>query len=583
MRFCKKRKLLLLSCLLLMGMGSWIARPSRVLAQEEETREEEYIPETYNDPIQSNSLPGWPQGPKIQAAAGIVMDLDTGAVVYAKNISDRHYPASITKIMTTLIALEQGNLEEEITCGEEVYAIEEDSSNLGIQPGEKVTLRQALYGLMLESANDLGNAIAVHVAGSVEAFADLMNRKAQELGCTNTHFVNPHGLHDEDHYTCALDMARIAREAYKNDLFREIASAKESMIPATNVTEEERYFANHQRLLQPSSEYYQEWCTGGKTGFTSDAWNTLVTYGEKNGLRYVCVLLRENGLDKAYTETTSLMNYGFEQFVRVKATNGISSRTFYDILALRYPSDAVYRMPWLDRKTVRIKRDGLATLPVGMDGSKLSAEPVQGKKGRVRYLYSGLEVGYGHFRFRKYPSSIAILPFEHDRDMPALLKLSAEVKKNRELRQTAVTAWTRLADTGAWVMKKTNTYVKDNRLTVLLAGGFVLLILGILITILILRQTREYRIQRRREQEERALLKKAEEIDRKSAQEIEKELRQAMEEERLRREEEEKKRASREEEQAKLQEMERLLGEIRNEHFDVQGNVEDIDEGGSVK
>ena len=187
------------------------------------------------------------------------MDMDTGAVLYGKSIFDAHYPASITKIMTLLVAVENGDLDEVITCSPEVFNIEAESSNAGIAPGEEVTLRQALYGLMLESANDLAMAIAVHIGGSVSGFAQMMNDRAAELGCVNTHFVNPHGLHDPQHYVCAYDMALIGQAAYANETCRKFMSTVEENIPPTNMTDETRYFINHQRMLRTDSAYYQSW------------------------------------------------------------------------------------------------------------------------------------------------------------------------------------------------------------------------------------------------------------------------------------------------------------------------------------
>ena len=532
----------------------------------EEEQEEEYIPETFYDPIQTNDLPGWPQGQPIQAAGGIVMDLDTNAILYAKNMTDAHYPASITKIMTTLVALEHASLDDVICCGEEVFAIEENSSNLGIQPGEEVTMRQALYGLMLESANDLGNAIAVYVAGSVEGYAELMNEKAQQLGCVNTHFTNPHGLHSEQHYTCAYDMAKIAQAAYANDTFREIVSTREYSIPPTNMVEEERGFANHHKILQPSSDYYRDWCTGGKTGFTTDAWNTLVTFGEKDGMRLVCVLLRDNGTDHSYPETIDLMEYGFSQFKRLNVTDGIPGRTFYDILDLKFPNTGktLYRISQLDAQVVKIAQPGLVTVPADADASRLECT-VSGGKGRLTYSYDGWEVGHGSLEFAPLPTGIE-LPYHQTRDMETLLKQSESLRRIREVNQTASQAWDTIIHTATGVYDKARDFVKANTMTVLLAGAFLLLVLGILIIILVLRLTRESRIARKRRQEEKAMLRKAEEIDRMSASQIEAELRAGMEAERQRKEKERARMAQAAEEERKLRETEALLEQIRNEH-----------------
>ena len=575
MRFRLRMKTLVLAAALVFGSVSFAGAEEYNDEYYEESydegdSEEEYIPETYYDPIQSNDIPGWPQGQAIQAAAGIVMDMDTDAVLYAKNITDKHYPASITKIMTTLVALEHAeDLDAVITCGEEVFDIEENSSNLGIQPGEEITLRQALYGLMLESANDLGNAIAVYIAGSVENYAALMNQKAAELGCVNTHFTNPHGLHSENHYVCAIDMAKIAQAAYKNDAFREIVTTRESMIPATNIVEEDRYFANHQKLMQPESDYYQEWCTGGKTGFTTDAWNTLVTYGEKNGMRLVCVVLRENGAENQYRETTDLMNYGFDNFKKEYVNGDIESQTFYDILDLKMPDrgTTLLDFPQLHEQVLAQSSPGEVTIPVTASESDLTVSPVQSPKGNLAFLYAGNVVGYGSLSFNPLPV-LGEIPYRQPRDMEKILALGEHVRKVRELQTITADAVNSITGFTGKVYKSATEYVAGNRMTVLLVGGFILLILVILLIIVILRLTRESRIQHRREAEEKQRRLQAEEIEKRSAVEIEEELRAAMEEERARREARERIRARQEEEERKLRETEELLEQIRQEHVE---------------
>ena len=261
----------------------------------QDSSEEEFIPDEYYEPVQTNDISGWPQGEAIQASAGIVMDLDTGAIVYAKNIQRKLYPASITKILTALLTLEHASLDDTITCTSAVYDLDDNASNIALQEGEQISVRDALYALMLESANDAANALAVHISGSVSAFADLMNQKAQELGCTVSHFANPSGLPNDDHYTCARDFALIAAAAYDNENFRKLIATKEYEIKPTNMTADSRVFANHHKMIQTDSDYYDDVCTGGKTGFTESAWNTLVTFGEKDGKRLVCVLLHGNG------------------------------------------------------------------------------------------------------------------------------------------------------------------------------------------------------------------------------------------------------------------------------------------------
>lgn len=256
----------------------------------------------------------WPDNkPKVSSDAAIVMEASTGAILYAKNIHESYYPASITKILTALLAIENSSLGETVNFSKEaIYDVDLDSSRIGIDVGEKLTMEQSLYGIMLESANEVAYAIAEHVAGSVDAFADLMNKKAKELGCTDSHFVNPHGLPDPNHYTSAYDMALISRAAINNDIFRQITGTRTYAIPPTNLQKDTRYLANHHKFVKGDIDY--DGVIGGKTGYTSKALYTLVTFAERNGMTLISVIMHCDSIDHEYSDTASLLNYGFDNF-----------------------------------------------------------------------------------------------------------------------------------------------------------------------------------------------------------------------------------------------------------------------------
>lgn len=564
----RNRILFLLIVSLLLALAGTVS----VAAGEEDEYEEEeteFIPEAYYDPIQTNEIPGWPQGEAVQSGSAVVMDLDTGTVLYSKNAEKKMYPASITKIMTAMIALERGNLDDVITFSELVYQIEEDSSHQGIQPGEKMTLRDALYGLMLESANDIGNGIAEYFGGGLDGFADLMNQKAEELGCVNTHFSNPHGLHSEDHYTCAYDMALIAKAAYAIPEFQKIVATTQYECPPTNVTDVSRYFVNHHRMLQKDSDYYKEWCIGGKTGYTSDAWNTLATYGEKNGLRLVCIVLRVPGLYRSYDETELLMNYGFDNFQKVETAPDMESPTFYEAMKLNYPgvASSQFQSDLLKKKIFRMI-PGTAVIPNGakredMDGVSESIEPdpasseVFSAGRRISYSYHGWPVGTGEVYL--YPMSTDItLPFEQSRDMEKLLREASSRKIREEIQKTADDVVYKIES----IYLSARDYAENHQLTVALAGSLILVVLIVIIIILVMRCTRETRIQRRRRQEERELLRREEEIDRMTTAQIEQELRAAMEQEQQRQKQEAARREEERLQEEKLRETEKILEEI---------------------
>lgn len=537
-------------------------------SEADKEKETEFIPQEYYDPIQTNEIEGWPQGPAVQAGAVIVEDLDTGAILYSKNADDRYYPASITKIMTTMLALESGiDLDTKVTCGEEVNEIEDDASNLYAQVGEVFTLRQLLYGVMLASANEMANTVAVTVGGSMEGFADLMNQKAAKLGCTGSHFVNPNGLHNDDHYTTADDYARICAEAYENETFREIISTEEYTIPPTNKTKEERTFSNHHKMIREDGDYYQQWCKGGKTGYTDSAWNTLVTYGERDGRRLECIILHDNGAERAVTDTTELLNYGFDNFSLQSVTQKEAIPTFASLMHLKRPDDpAVYRLESLDQPVYRIVQPGIVTVPNGTDLSTL-AQQVSSDRKKTTYFYHKWQVGEGEIEFSILPSATS-LPYEQARNVDQLLADTKEVRTQQEVKQTAEKAVDQLKRIGNSWYSKLSEYVKNHRMTVILAGVFVLAILAILIIILIRRCTKDARMERKRKKDELQLEREEEAIDRKSAIEIEEELREAMKQERLRQQREESQKAEEKRRELELQENERIVDEAMKAHTD---------------
>ena len=258
----------------------------------------------------------WPDAPETLSPGVILMEESTGTILYEKNSDEAHYPASITKIMTTLLALENGNLSDMVTFSDDAINNTE-GSGIARDYGEQITLEQCLYGVMLELANECAYAVAEHVGGTVENFVDMMNAKAKELGCTNTHFANPHGLQDENHYTTAHDMALIAQAAYQNETFRIIIGTKMYTIPPTNKHAEETVLRNHHDMLctyhNANRKYLYPYCVGGKTGYTATANSTLVTYAEKDGMTLICVVMNTQSPNQ-FIDTVNLFDYAFDNF-----------------------------------------------------------------------------------------------------------------------------------------------------------------------------------------------------------------------------------------------------------------------------
>ncbi|MEG2348923.1 MAG: serine hydrolase [Hungatella sp.] len=247
--------------------------------------------------------------PEIAAQGAVLMDAATGRLLYEKNGETRYYPASITKLMTALLVIEHCNLDEVVTFSTTATTnLEEGAVSLKITTGDKLTVRQSLYALLLKSANEVANGLAEHVSGSVSGFAALMNQKAQSLGCTNTNFANPHGLNNSNHYTTPHDMARIARAAFQNDTLRQINNTLSYEIPATKLAPARTITIGH-KMMYPSDSRYYPGIMGGKTGYTSLAGNTLVTGAERGGVRLIAVIMKSKSTQ--YTDTKALLDYGF--------------------------------------------------------------------------------------------------------------------------------------------------------------------------------------------------------------------------------------------------------------------------------
>lgn len=545
--------------------------------EEEYQEEEEPIPDSYYYPIESNQIPGWPQGPAIEAASAAVMDIDTGTFLYSKNATAKQYPASTTKIMTALLLVENCNLDDTITFSSIVYDLEEGSSHLGIQPGEEMVLQDAVYGLLLASANDIANGVAEYMAGSLSAFADMMNQRAAELGCVNTHFSNPHGLFSEDHYTCAYDMALIAQAAYKNPMFREIMTTHYYEIPETNLTKETRVFQNHHNMMHSDTEYYRDWCTGGKTGYTEDCLNTLVTFGEKDGKRLVGVVLRVNGAGKAYRETTSIMEYAFDEFTDQQVSQSALSPSFYEIMGLGCLGKAAEFQSPVWKRRASAGCEVAVTLPLTLSLHDLAREVTQGAGVRekdISYSYGGWRLGTAKGTF--YPvTGPAQMVFE--RVSPFLELNQAEAVSGEAGIQIEsvddVVEW--VSEIFAACSGMFLDFAGKNLLVVAVAGFVALILVIIFLVVLFFRCTSDYRIQRRRKQEEKERLKREEEIERMTAAEIEQELRAVMEEERKKRELAQKEKAEAEKAameakrmEEELRETEELLAELERERLE---------------
>ena len=255
----------------------------------------------------------------------VLMESSTGKIIYEKNSYEKCYPASTTKIMTAILTLENCSLTDKATVSHNaIYSIPIGYSHAYLVEGEELTINQLLHVLLIPSANDAAVVLAEHIAGSVESFASMMNTKALEIGCKNTHFVNPNGIHSEDHYSTAYDLALIGRYAMQNETFRKIVTTTKYTLPATNkYLESDRFFKLTNELIIPDDRdsvdnYYYKYATGIKTGFTNSAGNCIVASAKKDDIEYIAVILgaeqTENGLSGRYLDCKNLFNYAFDNY-----------------------------------------------------------------------------------------------------------------------------------------------------------------------------------------------------------------------------------------------------------------------------
>ena len=341
--------------------------------------------------------------PALDATAALLVSPDSGMVLYSKNADQKRYPASTTKIMTALLTLENvSNLDETVTSeAVDFENVTADSSNAGILLGEQVTVRDLLYALMLPSANEAAYMLARHVGGSWEQFVDMMNDRAAELGCTGTHFCNPCGLHEEDHYTTAYDLYLIAKEAMKDVTFRDIVSTVQHRMAKTNLHEERIIYTTNQLIFSSFQPWSYANCLGIKTGHTSQAGNCFVGYAEYGDAKLFSVVLGCSDSSKEYpsvaasfTDTKKLCQWGFENFTsKTLARQGeevtytkVKLSTDTNQLLLTAKADVVALLPKdLDVKALELVED----IPEEVKAPVKAGDPI----GTATYRYNGTDYG----------------------------------------------------------------------------------------------------------------------------------------------------------------------------------------------
>ncbi|WP_051204368.1 D-alanyl-D-alanine carboxypeptidase family protein [Butyrivibrio sp. VCD2006] len=347
-------------------------------------------------PIQSNDTPNWPAGPEIGAEAAILMDANTKTILYSKNIHEELYPASTTKIMTCLLAVENAGLGDRVDFSyDAIHSVPADGSKIGMDAGEYLSLEECLYGIMVGSANEVANAVAEHVSGSIDGFIDLMNERAKSLGCTNTHFSNTNGLQASDHYTSAYDLALISCEFFSNELLCRVGNTPRYHFEPSAGQPDDFYLNNKHKLI--SGEMSYPGIIGGKTGYTDLARETLVTCAERGGMKLVCVVFMEES-PYQFTDTITLFDYGFNNF---KSVNVKSEETGY------IPQDNAFFSSENDifksqSAVLEFSKSDYVILPVNSSLSDADSTVSYDSGGlsnmlaTINYTFNGVPIGSGH-------------------------------------------------------------------------------------------------------------------------------------------------------------------------------------------
>ena len=358
----------------------------------------------------------WPAGPQLESEGAVLIEAETGAVLFEKNGTMQFYPASTTKLMTALLALENSALGETVTVSRNaVYDIETDSSRIWVDVGEELSMEDSLYALMLPSANDMAYAIAEHIGGNKADFADMMNKRAAELGCVNTHFMNPHGLDEKDHYTCPLDLALIMRPLVKNSSFVKISGSKNYKIPKTNLCDEDRWVLNTHLMLRGTYTY--EGVIAGKTGHTDLAGANLVTCAKRGNMTLIAVIMKAPDDTALYNDTATLLNYGFDNFATYSVTDEQLSLN-NDVPPLFNSEDTIQ----LTGEDIITSDSGTVVLPSSASLSDITKDVkltqltdfAAGKNyiGKVTYTYGTRVVGTANIIYNNKGAAFTITPEE---------------------------------------------------------------------------------------------------------------------------------------------------------------------------
>lgn len=337
-----------------------------------------------------------PKAPSIIGESAILIEPTTGTIIYEKDPHKKMYPASITKIMTALLAIENCKMKDTVVYSKKnLDSLTAEDSNIQCQVGEKMSVKDCLYALMLSSANETATALAEHIAGSSEAFAKLMNERAKQAGATDTHFANPNGLHDDNHYVTAYDMSMIMKAAIQYPVFLDVIHTTEYTIPANNKRTEPFQSYQRHKMIFTTSPYYDADVIGGKTGYTDQAGKTLVTYAKRGNVSLISVVLKSNG-DQVFDDTKRLLDYGFDNFNYENVSEN-DSRFNFD-------TSNDFISPFSDTiSNITIDKNASILIPKGISFSDLDTDVsfnlTDGSFATITYKYGDMVLGTANINY----------------------------------------------------------------------------------------------------------------------------------------------------------------------------------------
>lgn len=423
----------------------------------------------YNTTIFADTKPTYPKAPDIVGKSAILINPVTGTILYEKEPHKKMYPASITKIMTALLTLENCKMNEEIVYSKKnIESLTWEDSNIECKVGEKMTVKDALYALMLASANETATALAEHISGSTENFTKLMNDRAKQAGATDTHFANANGLHDNNHYVTAYDMAMIMADAIQYPAFLDIIHSTEYTIPANNKRKKPYPSVQRHMMIHPTSQYYDADVIGGKTGYTDQAGKCLVTYAKRGNIPLISVVLKSDG-DVVFDDTKKLLDYGFDnfEFINVSEHDTTFNTNTYDNLVSPFATND---------KTITIDKDAFIMVPKGVSVTDLDTEVsfhlTDNSFASITYKYGNHFMGSAQVKYA-----------DSDSDSKKEITTTQETPtKQKELS-------TKIIETTQAATKKTNTTSDSSYLlTILIIIFVIIIIVSIIVAIMLHRR-----------------------------------------------------------------------------------------------